>query len=59
MNQDQQIRAKALEIAAMIIGHMPSIGTDSITGVDKPITEESIKKHLDLALLFEQQIRKS
>ena len=59
MTQDQEIRAKALEIAAMIIGNSPAIGLNPIDlRQSVKISEDNIKRYLDLALLIETHIRK-
>jgi len=56
MTQDQEIKAKALEIAILSIGPSPQLWKDLDS--NKPI-EYMFKPYLDLAVLIEQHIRKS
>jgi len=58
MNNEKQVSAKALELAAMIRGPNQTIGADKNTGATKAVTEDDIRLYLDLALLLEPHIRK-
>ena len=59
MNNEQEIRAKALELSAQIIGKSPLIGFEPTNPLqEKKITEDSIKRYLEVALLIETHIRK-
>jgi len=57
MTNEQEIRAKALELSAKIIGISPLIGFEPANPLqEKKITEDSIKRYLAVALLIEKHI---